>query len=47
MKKLTLLIIAIIFFSCKTESQEKINYADLLGDCLNKREISLFPEGHE
>ena len=47
MKKLTLLIIAIIFFSCKTESQEKINYADFLGDCLNKREISLLNKSCE
>jgi len=47
MKKLTLLIITIIFFNCKTESQEKINYADFLGNCLNKREINLLNKGCE
>ena len=47
MKKLTLLIITIIFFNCKTESQEKINYADFLGNCLNKREINLLNKSCE
>ena len=47
MKKLTLLIITIIFFSCKTESQEKIYYADFLENCLNKREINLLNKGCE
>ena len=47
MKKLTLLIITIIFFSCKTEGQEKIKYADFFGNCLNKREINLLNKGCE
>jgi hypothetical protein len=47
MKKLTLLIITIIFFSCKTEGQEKIKYADFFGNCLNTREINLLNKGCE
>ena len=47
MKKLILLIISIIFFSCKTESQEKINYANFFKSCLNKKEISLSNKGCE
>jgi len=45
MKKLTLLIISIIIFSCNSQSQEKTNYADSLGNCLNEKEISLLNRG--
>jgi hypothetical protein len=45
MKKLTLLIISIIFFSCKPESQERINYANFFENCLTKKEINLLNKG--
>jgi hypothetical protein len=47
MKKLILLIISIIFFSFKSESQEKINYAEFFENCLTKKEISLLNKGCE
>ena len=47
MKKLTLLIITIIFFNCKTENQSQVDYADSLSNCLTKNEIKLLNKGCE
>ncbi|SDR94843.1 hypothetical protein SAMN05216503_1485 [Polaribacter sp. KT25b] len=47
MKKLTLLIITIIFFNCKTENQSQVDYADSLSNYLTKNEIKLLNRGCE
>ena len=45
MKKILLLIISIIFLSCKSESQVQINYANLLNDCLTQNDIKILNKG--
>jgi hypothetical protein len=47
MKKLTLLIITIIFFNCKTENKSQVDYANSLSNCLTKKEIKLLNKGCE
>ncbi|QTE23201.1 hypothetical protein [Polaribacter cellanae] len=47
MKKRTLLIISIIFFSCKSENQSPIDYTILLDNCLTQNEIKLLNTGSE
>ena len=47
MKKLTLLIITIIFLNCKTENQSQVDYANSLRDCLTKNEVKLLNRGCE
>tara|TARA_R110001592_G_scaffold25316_6_gene96289 strand:- start:430 stop:969 length:540 start_codon:yes stop_codon:yes gene_type:complete len=47
MKKLTLLIISIVFFNCKIENQSQVDYADSLSNCLTKNEIKLLNRGCE
>jgi hypothetical protein len=47
MKKLTLLIITIIFFNCKTENKSQVDYANSLSNCLTKNEIKLLNKGLE
>jgi hypothetical protein len=47
MKKLTLLIITILFFNCKTENKSQVDYANSLSNCLTKKEIKLMNKGCE
>ncbi|ANW96077.1 hypothetical protein AXE80_07205 [Wenyingzhuangia fucanilytica] len=47
MKKLLSLIILTIFFSFKSQCQEKINYANLLEKCFTQNEIKLLNNGCE
>lgn len=47
MKKLTLLIITIIFFNCKSENKSQVDYANSLSNCLTKKEIKLLNKGCE
>lgn len=45
MKKILPLIITMLLISCKSESQELIDYGNIINDCLTQKEIKLLNKG--